>query len=176
MTTRFFSTTWMCPSECSLSHLERTWLEDNHSLTSKLSQQGVLSVEVCLQTYVPASANEASFLGIEQATRCFYREVVLQVDKRPFVYAKSLLPQSSLIEKNISLTQMNDTPLGAELFKFPEAQRKQLQIGYLPDAQLPPMLQSKQATHLARRSLLIKRKHPLLVAECFLPAFWQAVS
>lgn len=176
MTATLFSTTWQCPSDFVLSRTERDWLEDTSSLTAKLSRLGNLQVEVFCQKRQPLANDDAGFLGLALPADGLLREVILHVDSVPFVYARSLLPVASLVGDNASLAHLDDKPLGSELFKTPPAQRLRLEVCRLSSRQLPERLQHSPGPHLSRRSLLIKHQQPFMVAECFLPAFWQRVS
>lgn len=172
----FFSNQWQSPQRLSLSALERVWLEHTGSMTAKLGQLGRLEVMPLQESSTGLAADEANFLGSPLDSDCHLREVVLSVDATACIYARSLMPLSSLAGANQQLSQLATTPLGAALFRAPEAERRYLEACRLPASQLPIEVESQQQLLLARRSLFIKNGQPLLVAECFLPNLWQLAA
>lgn len=172
----FFSHDWQAPSALSLTDRQHDWLTHTGSLTVRLRQFGDFSVRPLAEQRDSVAADEADFLALPEREACLSREVVLCVDDRPCVYARSLLPLSSLEGDNRVLGRMEERSLGSELFRPPRAQRCHLDACWLPRQQLPGELACREPRLLARRSLLMKQGKPFLVAECFLPALWVLVS
>lgn len=140
------------------------WLLDTDSLTQRLMQHGNFSVQPQKEWMGNASLGEYELLALapEQA---LIREVVLMLDQEPVVLARSVIPHSTLVGENLSLSQMANRSLGSELFKAPKAIREQL---WLTELEADPRL----GALWGRQSRFSKRGKPLLVAEFFLPALW----
>lgn len=103
------------------------------------------------------------------------RDVELLCNETPWVFARTLIPISSLKGSARRLTQLGEKPLGAVLFSDPTVLRGATQI-----AQLLPghPLFDTASNHVdekpeqlwGRRTLFYVEKRPLLVNEIFLPA------
>lgn len=169
----FFSCCWQTPDQLRVSCAQQRWLVATDSMTARLQTLGTLSITSLSEHSVALPTDEADFLDLPAASDCLLRETVLCVDAAPCIFARSLLPLSSLGGANSVLASMAARPLGSELFRAPIAERRQMQACWLSSAQLPSALQEPATELLARRSLFVKNGLPLLVAECFLPALWQ---
>lgn len=152
----------------------RTWLLDPSSLTQKLLavSGGKFAVEVLQQTHARASRSEALALGIGFHQRCLIREVILCGQNQPWVFARSVLPLTSLTGRLRHLRKQGARPLGAFLFRQPQLQRSPIALalisrhhGYLPANLLGT------TPVWGRRSIFTLNTKPLLVSEVFLPEF-----
>tara|TARA_R100000093_G_scaffold70585_2_gene44084 strand:- start:635 stop:964 length:330 start_codon:yes stop_codon:yes gene_type:complete len=105
------------------------------------------------------------------------REVILMGKGEPWVFARSLLPLSSLKGRLRQLRHLNTRPLGGFLFRQPDLEREPMEISRLKPGQryVPPSLQRGE-TLWGRRSVFRLEGRPLLVSEVFLPAFLERVS
>ena len=120
-----------------------------------------------------------------QAIRCAHghvREVVLSIDGRPAVWARSVTSQSGLKGPWRALKGLGTRPLAELLFEHPQVKRDPLWGARLP-------LSSLEQSHLARqwhalehgaaelgpapawvrRSVFWHKGHALQVMECFAP-------
>jgi chorismate--pyruvate lyase len=102
------------------------------------------------------------------------RDVELLCDDNPWVFARTLIPITSLKGAAQRLTQLGEKPLGAVLFSDPKVIRGATQVARLLPGQ--PLYQtacnhlSQKPDHLwGRRTLFYLEKRPLLVNEIFLP-------
>ncbi len=172
----FYSPDWLTADRLDLPAQQSDWLLHLGSLTERLQLLGELRVVRLYEGDGQLAADEALFLGLPPHASCQIREVLLEVDQQPFVYARSVLPASSLEGANQELASMAERPLGSELFRDPVATRQQLDACFLPREQLPKTLDISDTTLLARRSRFCKNHQPLLVAECFLPALWRRLT
>lgn len=101
------------------------------------------------------------------------REVVLYGKDQPWVYARSVLPLSSLTGHLRRLRKFDNRPLGALLFAEPSMRRGKLEIASIHPSQvaLPAALGVFDAPLWGRRSVFYLTGKPLLVSEIFLPTF-----
>lgn len=174
----FFSDSWQTTAALNLSALERSWLEDAGSLTARLCTLGEFRVELLHERQISLPDDDATFLQLPRLSACLLREVILRSDNIPVVFATSLLPLASLAGDNQVLGHMRERSLGSELFRNPCATRQQLQACCMPASQLPNACELDGSTPklLARRSLFIKQRQPLMVGECFLPSLWRRLG
>lgn len=103
------------------------------------------------------SAEEKALVG-EQA--CLVREVILKGDSVPWVYARTLLPMSTLTDQEEDLARLGEMPLGERIFADASIYRDAYNIATLHCA---------EQQVFARRSRLWIKQKPLLVSELFLP-------
>ena len=150
----------------------KTWLSDTGSLTERLiaRSRGEFRVKVLQQRWGRARLNEARVLGINPRQRVLIREVVLHGNNLPWVYARSILPATSLQGSLRHLKVLGAKPWGAILFNTPSMKRGKINVAYLNADELP--VKSSQNENIwGRRSVFYLDNKPLLVSEVFLPEF-----
>ena len=153
--------------------LWRSWLLDQGSLTSRLIQasNGHFKVRKLYQGWQQPTCSEAQCLGLKPRQLALVREVELLCHDEPWVYARSIFPQSTLTGRLHRLAKLDARPLGALLFKDPTMQRSHFEIAALNNARLSCYFsEHKPPFAWGRRSLFYLDEKPLLVAEVFLPA------
>jgi chorismate--pyruvate lyase len=152
----------------------RRWLLDSGSLTAKLVKlsRGEFRVQVLQQAYARASRSEALALGIGFHELCLVREVILMGHNQPWVFARSVLPLSSLTGSLRHLRKQGNRPLGAFLFSQPHLKRSPIALALISGhhAYLPKTLGGNSPIW-GRRSIFSLDAKPLLVSEVFLPEF-----
>lgn len=152
----------------------QTWLLDGGSLTAKLIKlsHGEFRVQVLQQVRGRASRSEALALNIGFHERCLIREVILRGHNQPWVFARSVLPLSSLTGSLYHLRKQGTRPLGAFLFSQPHLKRSPIALGLIRrhHAYLPAALMGETPIW-GRRSIFSIDDKPLLVSEVFLPSF-----
>lgn len=91
----------------------------------------------------------------------------------PWVFARSILPLSTLTGRQRRLRRLDARPLGALLFADPSMRRGPMQLGQVASLNLPLPGGADENTGLlwGRRSVFFLDGKPLLVSEIFLPAF-----
>jgi len=100
------------------------------------------------------------------------REVVLRGHRQPWVFARSVLPLTSLTGRLRRLRKQGNQPLGKFLFKHPQLERSPVVIARFGKGNryLPEVLQGEQPLW-GRRSVFRLDNRPLLVSEVFLDHF-----
>jgi chorismate--pyruvate lyase len=165
---------WQDPEQFNLSNTLQNWLLDPSSLTARLkSHCQNFQVEVLGQTIEPCHQNEA-MADIKSGDDVLVREVLLYCDNVAQVFARSLLPLSSLTGEEQQLAHLGTQPLGQVLFNNPLLKREAIQIGCLNhNSSVTKLAQSLNLYSddqlWGRRSLFRLNNKPLIVAEVFLP-------
>lgn len=175
---------WQTPSEENLSQLSiilQDWLLDEGSLTARLKTHcHDFRVQVVGEQQALCSEEEACEL-IKFGDSVIVREVILYCDNVPQVFARSLLPLSSLTGNEKSLAELGEQPLGQVLFNNPSLKRQRLEISSFSHdsnvGKLIGVLENSETTTCAsigeslwgRRSIFMLESKPLMVAEVFLP-------
>lgn len=140
----------------------RKWLLDKGSLTQHLvrASQGDFRVEVMRQAWSRPTRSEALALGIPPREICLIREVQLIGRAEPWVYARSIIPVTTLTGRQRRLKALGNRSLGTVMFRDPSMRRGPLQVSKL-------RLGNNESVW-ARRSVFHLANKPLLVAEVFL--------
>jgi chorismate--pyruvate lyase len=153
----------------------RHWLLDRGSLTQRLvtASKGQFRVRILAQGIAKPRRTEAKALGIPHQQLAVVREVILYGNDQPWVYARSVLPLSSLTGRLARLRKLDERPLGALLFADPSMRRDKLELARVQPAKvaLPPELGIFDTPLWGRRSVFYIADKPLLVSEIFLPTF-----
>ena len=158
----------------------RHWLLDRGSLTQRLmtASDGQFRVRILAQGIAKPRRSEAQILGIANHHLAVVREVILYGNDQPWVYARSVLPISSLTGRLTRLRKLDERPLGALLFADPSMRRGKLELASVQPSKVPlPLELGIFDTPLwGRRSVFYVADKPLLVSEIFLPTFSPAHS
>lgn len=151
------------------------WLTARGSLTARLMAHcHSFRVLPLRQQMARVNRDEAPLLQLPAQRLALVREVLLQCDGQPAVFAHSIIGADELRRTWRWVARLGNRPLGAVLFADPRIQRQPLHYKAL-DARHP--LYRRAAEHLAqapsqlwaRRSLFTLNHAPLLVTEVFLP-------
>ncbi len=152
------------------------WLLDRGSLTSRLvkASEGAFRVRLLRQGWGRPLYSESQLLSTRRAETALVREVELLGHDTPWVFARTLIPASSLRGSARRLANLGNKPLGAILFSDPGMRRGPIQIARLQPrhplfAAATNSLQQKPAELWGRRTLFYLAGKPLLVNEIFLP-------
>jgi chorismate--pyruvate lyase len=106
----------------------RDWLRAPGSLSRRLAALGQrYEVQVLRQEVTPLRAQERAALGLPRRGCTVVREVILRVDGRPLVWARSSLHQSALAGPWRALKGLGAKPLGHLLYDDPRVRRSELQ-------------------------------------------------
>lgn len=154
------------------------WLTDKGSLTARLLRlsRGEFHVQVLFQGLAPTRLDERRLLGLKTSSAVLVREVVLYGCNQPWVFARSLLPLSSLTGNLRQLRKASNRPLGAFLFKQRKLERSPMMIArFTSSADIVP-LQYQTKTLWGRSSVFYVDQKPLLVSEIFLPSFFNTLA
>lgn len=150
------------------------WLLDPSSLTARLKKHcHEFKVEVLGQKIEACSEEDACDI-ILAGSEVLVREVVLYCDDSPQVFARSLLPLSSLTGDEQALAHLGSQPLGQVIFSKPNLVRSAIEVGCFNRnstvAHLAEYLKLPKCSELwGRRSLFRVDNKPFVVAEVFLP-------
>ena len=147
----------------------RSWLFDNGSLTKKLISysKNQFHVEVLQQKIERAKHSEYRALKLNNRHWAVVREVILYGGNVPWVYARTIIPLSTLSGKLRRLHYLGSRPLGGTLFADPSMRREGLEIAHVKARHLPSRAKNMKPLW-GRRSLFIIKNKPLLVGEIFL--------
>lgn len=151
----------------------RYWLEDRGSLTRRLMavSGGQFDVEIVRQYMGKPRRDEARELAIAAGRWAMIREVTLYGQGQPWVFARSIIPLTTLTGRQRRLRHLDNRPLGQLLFNDPAMTRGPVQVARLSARWLPESLRGDDEPCWARRSVFRLEGKPLLVSETFLATF-----
>ena len=154
------------------------WLLDSASLTKRLKQLsgGDFKVRVLSQGWQRPRLDEESSLGSRAGCITLVRHVQLICKGQPWVFARTVIPVSSMRGRLKQLAHLGDRPLGAVLFADPGMRRGVVELARITPGQAlfadATADLAKQPNEIwGRRSVFRIANHPLLVSELFLPSF-----
>lgn len=156
----------------------RGWLTDTMSLTKKLMARSEhFRVRRLRQQRGMCLTDEAELVELPRRSHVQEREVLLQCDGRPVVFAHTIVPLSATTSDWPFFGTLGERSLGTTLFGDPRVIRGNLQYARLC-AQHPLVERARAALEhpeftaplFARRCLYRRRNGVLLVTELFLPA------
>jgi len=156
----------------------RSWLTDTASLTKKLiARSNHFRVRCLRQDHGRCLADEFALVDLPRRTCVQEREVLLQCDGRPVVFAHTIVPLSATTSDWPFFGTLGERSLGTTLFGDPRVKRGSMQYARL--RQQHPLVQRASAALggmrfdsplFARRCLYRRKRGVLLVTELFLPA------
>jgi chorismate--pyruvate lyase len=152
------------------------WLLNRGSLTQHLTaaSKGNFRMQILNQRVQRPHLSEQALLAMPHRRLALVREVLLYGNNQPWVFARSILPLSTLSGPHRRLRLLDNRPLGALLFADPTMRRGAMQISRLKAGNLPlsAFLSDSETALWGRRSVFYISHKPLLVSEIFLPAFY----
>jgi chorismate--pyruvate lyase len=153
----------------------RDWLIDKGSLTKRLQLRAKdFKVKPIKVLNAKPQIDEAALIGLARHQVGLLREVQLIDELAPVVFARSILPLSSLSGVWLGFRKLGNKPLGEILFSNSKLKRTPLMFKKLQRHQALYQLATthiveKPSTLWARRSLFMLGNAQILVTEVFLP-------
>lgn len=157
------------------------WLTSTDSLTERLRQSSnrTASMQLLRAEWSNALDEEKELFApfpAENAGRFWLREIIHVYQQQPWIWGRVIIP-----EKTLQITKLDGQspqPIGDVLFNDPHTTRDQLSLARLSPQHL--YYQKVQSNFLAqaelplwsRRSIIWFKQQPLLIAEVFLPEFF----
>ncbi len=151
------------------------WLFDTSSLTARMIClcDGKFSVKVISQRGQRISADESAVMLLRGTSSALVRKVLLCCDEQPLVYARTVIPASTIQGAQRRYANMGNRPLGAMLFADRTMRREVVQVAKLPvENEIYRYTKLKEGIW-GRRSVFRVSEKPILVSEYFLPELIQ---
>jgi len=167
--------------QAALPGVARSLLFDQGSLTRRvqLACGPGFRVRLRIERWERPLPSERRLLRMAPSQLAWVREVELLCGPHPWVYARTVIPATSLRRAVLQLVNLGERPLGAVLFARREARRGPVEMACLLPAH---RLHGSASANLggaadelwARRTLFHFAGKPLLVNEVFLPGLLAA--
>jgi len=165
---------WLLPQKDQFSTHLGDWLLDKSSLTARLKQYCQhFRVELLGQRIESCHESEAHGC-IVAGEKVLVREVLLYCNDQPQVFARSLLPLSSLTGAEQQLANLGTQSLGQIIFNNPSLIRESIEVSVFDKESVVAKLAKSlrmtvQYPLWGRRSIFMLEHKPFMVAEVFLP-------
>ena len=149
------------------------WLFDASSLTARLIEicGKDFSVQVLSQQWQKLNTEEASAMSLKNDCSALVRQVLLCCADTPLVYARTVIPSTTIQGAQRRYANMGNRPLGAMLFADRTMQREGVQVAQLLTSHEANKFMHSGEPVWGRRSVFRVAGKPLLVSEYFLPEF-----
>ena len=152
----------------------QSWVYEQGSLTQRLRNcygAGV-AVKVLFQQWQSPFLTESRRLRLPFHRYCLIREVLLHVENKPLILARTILPQTTIAIANQKLSNLGTRPLGEVIFSYPNLARLETDICRIPEkiwANQLRQLVKIEGEISGRRTVYAIEKQPMLVSEFFMP-------
>ena len=107
-------------------------------------------------------------MSLKDVKSALVRQVLLCCDDKPLVYARTVIPASTIQGAQRRFANMGNRPLGAMLFADRTMRREPVVVAKLPEGLINDHVQTDESVW-GRRSVFRVSGKPMLVSEYFLP-------
>lgn len=147
------------------------WLFDTSSLTTRIIDRcgKNFSVQVLSQCWQIMEHEESSAMKAGNVSSALVRQVLLCCKEQPLVYARTVIPATTVQGALRRYANMGNRPLGAMLFADRTMKREQVQVAKLPVMHDANKYSKSGELIWGRRSVFRVAGKPILVSEYFLP-------
>ena len=128
------------------------------------------SVQVISQQWQILESEEAAAMALSGVRAALVRQVLLCRGDEPLVYARTVIPATTVQGAQRRYANMGSRPLGAMLFADRTMHREAVQVAKLPDNHAAHKYAKTDEVVWGRRSVFRVADKPILVSEYFLPA------
>lgn len=173
---------WQPTVAPSLTPAHKYWLMRPGALTAGLRRVGAMDLRVLSEYADGVPLDEARAMGLEVNTPVWIREILMSIDGVGSVAARSLTPLAASHGVWQGMRRLRTRPLADMLYHDRSIVRSPFVCRRL--ASPVPFYATARRVRAdtdrgalwARRSVFWRYGQPLLVAECFMPGFWELLS
>lgn len=152
----------------------QSWTYESGSLTQRLRNYygtGV-AVKVLLQRWQTPFLSERRLLKLPEHQYSLIREVLLHVNGKPLILARTIIPASTVKTAKSNLSKLGSRPLGEIIFSYPKLERIAMDITLINPAIWTQSALAEvdiQQPIWGRRTVYAIAHQQMLVSEFFLP-------
>ncbi len=169
---------WRNTPPCQASIAQRYWLKRSGALTSGLKKLGHVQITVLNESCTSLKEEDSIAIQIPVHTPIWVREIMMSIDNTPCIWARSITPLSAAQSVWKGIRQLQTRPLADMLYHDPSITRSMFECINIKQSTVLRHTHQRYfntplpTDYYARRSVFQRAKQPLMVTECFLPAFW----
>ncbi len=131
-------------------------------------------MRVISQQWQTLERGDASAMALKHVNSALVRQVLLCCGDQPLVFARTIIPVTTIKGAQRRYANMGNRPLGALLFTDRTMQREAVQVAQLPATHAANQYTKTTEPVWGRRSVFRVAGKPLLVSEYFLPELLSA--
>ena len=152
----------------------QSWAYESGSLTQRLrSFYGTgVTVKVLLQRWHTPFLSERRLLKLPEHHYCLIREVLLHINGRPLILARTIIPETTIKTAKSNLSRLGNRPLGEIIFSYPRLERIAMDITLIDSLTWTKSAINEVAINQqiwGRRTVYDLAHKQMLVSEFFLP-------
>ena len=157
-----------------LSYNVQSWVFESGSLTQRLRNyygEGI-GVKIMLQHWQTPFLSERRLLKLPEHKYSLTREVLLHLNGRPLILARTIIPESTIKIARSNLARLGNRPLGEIIFSYPKLERIAMDITLIKLPTWSPLAILEagiDAPIWGRRTVYAIAHKQMLVSEFFLP-------
>ncbi len=171
---------WTSHPRPAVTSTQKKWLMRPGALTAGLRSFGSLELRVLAEFASGLTPDESTGLLRHVRSPIWVREVAMSINGLDCVVARSVTPLIASHSIWQGIRKLQSRPLADILYQDRSIVRSAFEVCQI-NRQMPiyatcHRVLKKACSYdklLARRSVFWRQNTPLLVAECFLPSFWQ---
>lgn len=155
----------------------KPWLLDRGSLTQRIIEacEQSFRVQVRDQSWQRPLLGESRLLHLRKGSDALIRQVNLLCGEQRWVYARTVIPRTTMVGDLRRLAHLGNQPLGAFLFAYKGMRRLQMEVAILRAGdelyeQAVAGMSHRPGKIWGRRSLFCLKNKPVLVYEIFTPS------
>ena len=173
---------WFARPSPAVSRSKRVWMMRPGALTKGLRSLGRVELKIIKQNIGVIRAEEAHLLKLPRRSLVWTRQISMSIDGEQCVVARSVARLRDTHSIWRGVRGLNTRPLADILYHDTSIDRSNFDVSRVRRPEplhsiAKTALQSKRPTAFyARRSIFWRMGKPLLVSECFLPAFWRLLE
>ncbi|MCD2449172.1 chorismate lyase [Methylicorpusculum oleiharenae] len=152
----------------------QSWIYEPGSITQRLRSyygDGV-KVEILFLEWQAPFLSESRMLRVPTHRYALTREVLLHINGKPLILARTLIPERTLRAARRNLAHLGNRPLGEVIFSYPKLQRLEMDF-----TEAEPSVWTEAAIGTAhigqsvwgRRTIYSIRHRQMLINEFFMP-------
>jgi chorismate--pyruvate lyase len=152
------------------------WMGHKGSFMQRLKKFGVNTavIKVLKQSWHYPTSDESALLNIKPRQLVLVREVLISSPDNKWMFARTVLPRTTLTGAERQLAFLKDRSLGSVLFKDPHLRRSEFELACLRQGsawyeKIIKLLALDASELWARRSVFHINSKPLLLTEIFFP-------
>jgi chorismate--pyruvate lyase len=152
----------------------QSWTYESGSLTQRLRNfyGDSVAVKILLQRWNTPFLTERRLLKLPEHRNNFTREVLLHVNGKPLILARTIIPAATIKAAKSNLSRLGNRPLGEIIFSYPKLERIAMDVALIN----PPTWTQSALVETGidqpiwgRRTVYAIAHKQMLVSEFFLP-------
>ena len=151
-----------------------SWAYESGSLTQRLRNYygSRVAVKILFHRWQTPFLSERRFLKLSEHHYSLIREVLLHVNDKPLILARTIIPSATIKTAKSNLSKLGTRPLGEVIFSYPKLERIAMDVTLIELSTWTPTV-IEQAGIIqpiwGRRTIYAIEHKRMLVSEFFLP-------